>query len=121
MQIEKIILENNLKLTDARINILEIFDSANRPLCYDDLKSKLKMDKATFYRNISKFEERSMISAFESNDKKRYYAIKRKPHPHFICNICNEIQCIHSSCDIDMDGYVIEDMILKGICKKCNK
>ncbi len=121
MQIEKIILENNLKLTDARVNILKIFTSAKKPLSYDDLKNRLKMDKATFYRNMSKFEEESIVNAFESNDKKRYYEIKRKPHSHFICNICNDIECIYSFSDIKMKGYVIEDIILKGICKKCNK
>lgn len=120
MQIEKIMSEKNLKLTEARINLLKILNSANKPLCYDDLKNELKMDKATFYRNMAKFEEESIVSAFESNDKKRYYGIKKRPHAHFICNICNEIECIYSFDDIKMQDYVVEDIILKGVCKKCN-
>ncbi|MFT7004679.1 MAG: Fur family ferric uptake transcriptional regulator [Sulfurimonas sp.] len=121
MQIEKIILDNNLKVTDARVNILEIFTSTNKPISYDDIKHDLKMDKATFYRNMSKFEEESIISAFESNDKKRYFEIKKNPHSHFICNKCNEIECIYAFCDMKLKDYVIEDIILKGICKNCNK
>lgn len=121
MQIENMILEKNLKLTDARVNILKIFTSASKPLSYDELKSTLKMDKATFYRNMTKFEEESIVNAFESNDKKRYYEIKQKPHSHFICNTCNKIECMHTPCNIQMQGYIVEDIILKGICKECNK
>lgn len=44
--------------------------SSKRPICYDDIKSNLSMDKATFYRNITKFEDEHIISSFESNDKK---------------------------------------------------
>ena len=45
----------------------------------EDIKSDISMDKATFYRNISKFEEEDILNSFESNDKKRYY----KAHQDF--------------------------------------
>ena len=34
------------------------------------------LEKATFYRNITIFEEENLINSFESNDKKRYFEIK---------------------------------------------
>ncbi|WP_455757630.1 Fur family transcriptional regulator [Sulfurimonas sp.] len=120
MQIEDLISNKNLKLTTARKEILEILLSAKKPLSFEDVKDKISMDKATFYRNISKFEDESIVNSFESNDKKRYYEIQQKVHSHFICNTCNGIDCINDLNDINLNGYVIEDIILKGICKKCN-
>ncbi len=63
----------NIKLTTARKSILELLINSNKPLSYEDMKDKISMDKATFYRNITIFEEENIISSFESNDKKRTY------------------------------------------------
>ncbi len=120
MEIEKLIEEKNLKLTSARKELLEILFLATKPLSYEDIKSKISMDKATFYRNVLKFEEESIISSFESNDKKRYYEIQNSPHSHFICNVCNCVECLDGVEPIKLEGYKILDMIFKGICKKCN-
>lgn len=121
MQIKNIIEEKNLKLTSARRELLEIFTSAKRPLSFEDIKDKIKMDKATFYRNVSKFESESILNSFESNDKKRYYEIQNFPHAHFICNNCNTIECLENMQPIELEGYKIMDMIFKGLCKNCNK
>ena len=121
MQIEKLIIDKNVKLTTARREILEIFSKATKPLSFEDVKDKINMDKATFYRNISKFENESILKSFESNDKKRYYEILQKVHSHFICNLCNSINCIHPIDSLELNGYIVEDIIIKGICKKCNK
>ena len=56
MQIEEIIEEKNLKLTAARREFLEILVGEDRPISFDDIKRKINMDKATFYRNALKFE-----------------------------------------------------------------
>ena len=65
----------NIKLTSARKSILELLIDSKKPLSYEDMKENISMDKATFYRNITIFEEESVISSFESNDKKRYLKI----------------------------------------------
>ena len=53
MKIEELIKDKNIKLTTARVKLLEILKEADRPLCYEDIKKDISMDKATFYRNIS--------------------------------------------------------------------
>ena len=121
MQIKELLLDKKLKLTSARKELLEIFSTAKKPLSYEELKGSLSMDKATFYRNITRFEDESIINCFESNDKKRYYEIQKKPHSHFICNLCNSIECMKTTNKTYMDGYIIKDVIYKGICKVCNK
>ncbi len=109
----------NIKLTTARKSILEILINSNKPLSYEDMKENISMDKATFYRNITIFEEENLISSFESNDKKRYFEIKKTQHSHFICSSCSKVECIHEKVDFNLPNYKIENIIIKGICKDC--
>jgi len=121
MNVETLANEKNIKLTTARKAILEILLNSNKPLCYEDIKDKLSMDKATFYRNITKFEEDNVINSFESNDKKRYFEIQKTKHSHFICSCCSKIECIHEKLDFDLQGYQVDNIIIKGICPSCLK
>jgi Fur family transcriptional regulator, ferric uptake regulator len=109
----------NIKLTSARKSILELLINSNKPLSYEDMKDNISMDKATFYRNITIFEEENLINSFESNDKKRYFEIKKNQHSHFICSSCSKIECIHQKLEINLPDYKIENIIIKGICKNC--
>lgn len=120
MSIEDIIKEKNIKLTNARKEILEILTNAKSPLSYEDIKSNITMDKATFYRNISKFDEEDILNSFESNDKKRYFELKQKKHAHFVCLECNKIECINTV-TLNLPGYDINNIIINGKCKECNK
>ena len=119
MKIEALIEEKNLKLTSARRELLEVLKKEAKPVSFEDIKDKIHMDKATFYRNASKFESESILNSFESNDKKRYYELLGTHHAHFICNHCSSIECIKNIAPIAIEGYVIEDMIFKGVCKEC--
>jgi len=121
MNIEELTNQKNIKLTSARKVILKTLINADKPLCYEDMKNELLMDKATFYRNITKFEEENIINSFESNDKKRYYEIKKAKHSHFICTNCSLIECIHEDIDLNLKNYQIDNIIIKGICPKCLK
>jgi Fur family ferric uptake transcriptional regulator len=119
MKIEELIKDKNIKLTTARVKLLEILKEADRPLCYEEIKNDISMDKATFYRNISKFEEEGILNAFESNDKKRYFEVKLKPHAHFVCVECNSVECI-KDVDIALPGYEINNVIINGKCQNCS-
>jgi len=119
MKIEEI--STNIKLTTARKAILECLIDSNKPISYEDIKDNLPMDKATFYRNIIKFEEEGIINSFESNDKKRYFEIKKTQHSHFICNVCSNIECIHEELNIQLKNHQIDNVIIKGVCPNCLK
>jgi len=120
MKIKNIIDNSNIKLTTAREEILSKLINSKTPQSYDDIKDTLSMDKATFYRNISKFEQSGIVQSFESNDKKRYFEITNNPHGHFICETCNKVECLSDNLNIKLDGYKIENIIIKGVCKSCN-
>lgn len=78
------------------------------------------MDKTTFYRNMSIFEEKGIIHSFESNDKKRYHELLRNSHAHFICSVCNHVSCMENFTipQHTKDGKV-ETVIVKGTCNTC--
>ena len=113
--VENLANNTTIKLTTARRSILELLTNSNKPLSYEEMKDKISMDKATFYRNITIFEEENLVNSFESNDKKRYFEVKKTNHSHFICSNCSKIECIHEK----LEGYKIENIIIKGICKNC--
>lgn len=119
MKLQELITNKNLKLTNARREILEILINSNKPLSYEDVKEDISMDKATFYRNIIKFEENGLISTFESNDKKRYYEIQESEHSHFICNKCSKIECLHEQFNLKIENHKIDTIIIKGLCSNC--
>jgi Fur family ferric uptake transcriptional regulator len=119
MDINRLLEDSPIKMTKAREAILKELISHDQPLCYEDIKDCISMDKATFYRNISMFEEEGIVVSFESGDKKRYYELKRAPHMHFVCNYCNSVTCIEQPIGIDIPNYAIENVILKGRCPSC--
>lgn len=118
MIIEELIKNKNIKLTSARVKLLEILKEADRPLSYEEIKNDISMDKATFYRNMSKFEAENILNAFESNDKKRYFEIKANPHAHFVCVTCNSVECI-KNINIPLPAYEINNVIINGKCPTC--
>lgn len=118
-QIKTIFSTYNVKKTNARFSILEVLKNAKSPMSYEQIKEKMgtTMDKATFYRNIAKFEESGMVQKFESDDRKWYFELTTSMHAHFICDACHQIQCMNVSMG-QVDGDV-KSIVLKGTCKEC--
>lgn len=117
---QNVFKEYALKFTTARASILEVLKEAQCPLNYEQIREKMgvKMDKATFYRNIAKFEELGMVHKFESDDRKWYFELSSTTHAHFICEQCHKITCM----DVDL-GKVegeVTSIVLKGTCKACH-
>lgn len=118
-QIKAIFDTYDIKVTSARFSILEVLKNTPTPLNYDQIKEKMsiKMDKATFYRNIAKFESSGMVQKFESHDRKWYFELTTSIHAHFICDECHQIQCIDVAMG-EVEGDV-KSIVLKGTCKEC--
>ena len=117
--IKALFQEHNINFTTARCSILEVLKKAQHPLNYEQIKEKMSivMDKATFYRNIAKFEETGMVHKFESDDRKWYFELTSSTHAHFICEQCHQISCINVDLG-NIEGEV-KSIVLKGTCKEC--
>ena len=120
MDIENTLREKKIKLTAARVTLLELLAGAPRPLCYEDIKERITMDKATFYRNMITFEEAGLLNAFESHTKMRYYELRLAPHAHFVCRICNGVECLEGVA-LHLPGYEISNVIVNGVCRRCGE
>lgn len=120
-KIKKLFKDKNIKLTTAREAILDILSKAKSPLSYEQIRAKMKtdMDKATFYRNISLFEEANIIQKFESDERKWYFEFLKKTHAHFICESCHSVICVDFTISPDIEEYSVKNVILKGVCKTC--
>ena len=119
MDIEQLIENKNIKLTSARKEIISALQKFNKPVSYEDIKKQISMDKATFYRNITLFEENHIVYSFEGNNKRRYFELLKQQHAHFICKVCKNIECIDDA-KYELKNYVIEDISIKGICGSCH-
>lgn len=105
-----------MKTSKTGADILSILQNAARPLCYDDFN--LNVDKTTFYRNIAKFESENLICKLESDERKWYFELCTKPHAHFVCVKCKQIECI-KDLNIELAGYEVKNITLKGVCRAC--
>lgn len=119
MDFAKKLQQGGLKATPGRIALLEYIYNSNAPLSYDDIKDSLSIDKATFYRSVSAFEENEILNSIEAPDKRRYYEFRRDAHLHFICQKCGKIECLDEKMLV-LSGYKIETIIVKGYCVECN-
>ncbi len=111
--------QHGLKITDARSAILRVLKAARSPMSYEQMKVQMEqaMDKATFYRNIAKFEELGMVHKFESDDRKWYFELSTSTHAHFICEACHQITCM--DVDLGLVDAEVKSIVLKGTCKEC--
>lgn len=121
-KIEKLFKNSGIKLTGAREAMIDILSNAKAPMSYELMRRQLKidMDKATFYRNISLFEEANMIRKFESDDKKWYFELSKEAHAHFICESCHNVICVDFKINPNIEQHSVKNVILKGVCKTCN-
>jgi len=124
---------NKLKVTDARLILLDIFEHANKPLSVKDISiefGKMRVDKVTLYRIIKILKNLGLIKQIQLKDRRIYYEINsNQHHHHLVCDQCGTIsdikrcEIIKYDCDyLKTTGFArIFDHSLEffGICNKC--
>lgn len=124
----------NLKATPARIAVLSLLESTDKPLdissIIDYLESrKIEADPATIFRIINAFTDKGLTKRIEFGEGKfRYELSTKEDHHHLVCNKCGGIEDI-SDCNIlnlekDIEkkkGFTVISHSLEffGICKNC--
>ena len=135
MNVISYLKENNIKVTEARKNILEIIvgskEAINANSIYAKLKENdIKIDLSTVYRTLDLLESKRILNKFDLGNNMYNYTISNNAHKHIIqCDLC------HKKIVIDCPIPQIEEQIkartgitlteshvhLKGICKECKK
>lgn len=136
----EIIKSNGIKFTSQRAAILGVLQNCSRHLTIEDIAKQIKSESvsiATIYRTIKLYEKMGIVKEV-SIERIRYYEIvplaSRSNQIHFKCATCNDIIDIEN--DQVSHAYakmvrLIEtvyqldvaagDLILTGICPKCQK
>lgn len=121
-----------MRLTKNRKLIIDLFTLEKKPLSAEMIVKLLgsdKMDLSTIYRALDYFE-RNNILIKSVIEERSYYYLNKKDHKHYmICIKCLEmfqVDCLIKPMIEKIEnekGYTIikHDLLLYGICDKCQK
>jgi Fe2+ or Zn2+ uptake regulation protein len=135
VQSEKLLIQNRLRRTPARIGVIELLSRARRPLSVPEILARLHgVDTVTIYRTLNTFVRRKLVHKVRSDDRTWRYAAgdaaaRRHLHPHFVCDECGRVECLERS---RIPGKLVQalaisrayaviypEVVLHGMCPKC--
>lgn len=128
--------EVNLKATPARMALMNLLESSDKPLdvqtMVEYLESKeIKTDPTTVFRIVNMFTEKGLLKTIQLNEgKSRYELSSKAEHHHLLCARCGSIQDM-SDCNIDvLENHIEKKKNFKvtshsleffGICADCQQ
>jgi len=128
--------EVNLRATPARMNLMYLLETSDKPLdvqtMIDYLKEKnVETDPATVFRIVNTFTEKGLTRQIQFQEGKfRYELASKAEHHHLVCTRCGQIQDM-SDCNIDvLENHIEKKKKFKvtshalefyGICEDCQK
>ncbi len=134
-EIEKTLEAHEVRPTAMRILIYKFMAKKNRAIALTEIENAfVKSDRATLSRTIRTFEEKGIVHQIDDGTGVPKYAlcetgcnceVEQDLHIHFHCNNCDETICLtdHKIPHINLpEGYLAENvnLVVKGICEKCN-
>lgn len=126
---------SGLKITQARLKLLDIFKRAKKPLSIKQVAQQLgdtNADLVTLYRNVEALDNLGLIKQMKFKDRQAYYElITENHHHHLVCKSCGKISDVNE-CSVTIQGpkllkihgfAKVYDHSLEffGICEKCAK
>lgn len=135
MEVKEFLKSKEIKVTKARIEILNILRKAEKSLSADNIYDIIKADNininlSTIYRTLELFEEKKITQKINLMDGVFSYKLRTKTHRHFLaCDICHkeiEIPCPMTQIEElvqNETGFTLteHDLVLRGVCKECKK
>ena len=132
---EEILRQRGLKVTEARMKILEILSDQHAHLSADQIASMLEksgfssVSLATVYRVLTQFHEAGLIHKHQFEDGASVYELADDDHhDHIVCERCGKIEEFFDA-KIEKSqervarelGYTLKGhtMVLYGICSLC--
>lgn len=128
--------QHHLRVTQARLAVLELLEKSHQPRDVQDIfeeltkKRKAVCDVATIYRMMEVFEQKGLVKRVDLGDGKLRYEVEGAHHHHLVCEICGLIEPIYDVCAA-IDTNEIEkkhqfkvrrhSLELFGVCGKCTK
>jgi Fur family ferric uptake transcriptional regulator len=121
-----------LKVTTARLNLLDILKHVKKPLSIKQIAHRLEeddIDLVTLYRNIESLQNLGIVKQINLKDRQAYYELSGgEHHHHLVCTNCGRLE------DIKVEEINLNKTFLKnhgfakvtdhsleffGVCNKC--
>jgi len=129
------IREKGLKVTPARLNVINALAGSNQAYSHADLESLFsKMDRVTLYRILKDFEDAGLVhKIMDAAGVTRFALCKHScpgnhhadEHVHFNCNACHKVFClekVHIPAIKTPGGFIVTGLqtLIFGLCKSCS-
>ena len=121
-----------LKITTARLDLLDILKHAKKPLSIKDMARRLgEVDLVTLYRNVECLQNLGIVKQINLKDRQAYYELAGgQHHHHIVCTNCGKLEDIQVQ-EINLNkaflknhGFAkVTDHSLEffGLCQSCVK
>jgi Fur family ferric uptake transcriptional regulator len=119
-----------MRQTKTHKQILSLLSKSPTPLSVADLLSHLTVNKTTIYRQLESLVKSKLVQEVRFSDRKIRYELTSLPHHHhLICTVCDSVQDILFSENIESlaqlsasdKQFSITNHYLEffGLCAKC--
>ncbi|GAB4126906.1 MAG: Fur family transcriptional regulator [Raineya sp.] len=136
--VRDILKKHQLRYTDCRIEVLELFGKYHFALSHSNLEEQLsgRFDRVTLYRTLKTFLEKDIIHKVLDDEGTPKYALcshqydtqqaHHHNHVHFKCETCGHTQCleeVHIPAISLPKGFEAKEfnLLIQGSCKACLK
>ncbi len=136
---KNILHQYGLKVTSARLRVLDTLMRSNIALSHADILSKIRdiqLDKVTLYRTLDAFVKSGLAHKVATEDRNWLYALDlsehgdtvHRNHTHFICDYCDRVYCLPVSPQVgipdssSVEGFEVRshEFRLHGTCPQCH-
>lgn len=129
--LRKTLKENKLKVTPGRLELLDVFEHAKKPLSVKDVSEKLpKADKVTLYRNVESLENLGLLKQVRFSDTESLYELTSLGHHHhLVCKNCGKVSDVEG-CKVSINAALLHgtgfskitehSLEFFGICNSCS-
>lgn len=133
--IEKLLENHQIRRTEIRIAILEVFLDKKYALSQPEIEEIIdkKFDRVTIYRTLNSFENQGLVHKVLDTSGVSKYALchadcgshkHSDKHIHFSCQVCKNTYCLENIPipNIELpENYEFTSMsfLAEGICKHC--
>lgn len=125
------LLSAGLRVTYARVQVLEVLDQVPRTVSHADLEAlfQVPMDKVTLYRTLDRLVDAKLIHKAVGDDRITRFGplsdTQHHQHAHFHCDDCGMVYCLEMKMPKTLkvpEGFGVEslDFSVHGHCANCN-
>ncbi|HZJ36741.1 MAG TPA: transcriptional repressor [Gillisia sp.] len=132
---EGFLIQKNVRPTAMRLLVYEFLEKQVVATSLTDIENTFdKSERTTLYRTLKTFEKNGLVHKIDDGSGIAKFALCEEQcnceletdlHLHFHCTTCNETQCLTEQkiphINLPQGFKAIDaNLVVKGICNKCN-